>query len=92
MIFCSWMCLLLLDVSIGCVKSFLQNVSLFPFFFFFNHSFWPRRCGFLTFPCISFSCLMASEAVGWLWAWMGSSSDHMIVFAVGSWGFSGGLF
>ena len=44
--------------------SFNQNV-----YFFFNHSFWPYRYGFLTFPYlweISFSCQMKSGTVSWL--------------------------
>ena len=43
-LFYSWLCLLLLHVSIGCVSHSFQNV---PFFY---HSFWPCRYGFLTFP------------------------------------------
>ena len=45
--------ILLLDISVGCVSDFFQDVSLFFVFFFFsfNHNFWPRRYGFLTFPC-----------------------------------------
>ena len=34
-LFYSWLCLLLLDVSIGCVSHSFQNVSFFPFFFSF---------------------------------------------------------
>ena len=44
---------------LGCVFSF------FPFFF--NHSFWPCCCGFLTFPyqwAISFSTQMILELSG----------------------------
>ena len=46
LLFYSWLCLLLLDVSIGCVGHNFQNVS-------FHHRFWSRRYGFLTF----FACL-----------------------------------
>ena len=67
-IFCYWMCRL--DVSIGCVSHFFQNVPFPPFLrFFFNHSFWPCRFGFLTFPClweIGISGQMISGIVSWL--------------------------
>ena len=59
----SWLCLLLLDVSIGSVSHSFQNLS------FFHHSFWPCCYEFLTFPClweISFSGQMISGTVSWL--------------------------
>ena len=80
----SWLCLLLLDVSIGCVSHSFQNVS------FFNHSFWPCSYRFLTLHClweISFSDQMINGTVSWLLG-LGSSSDHMIILvelSVGYW-------
>ena len=56
-----------LDVSIGCVSHSFQNVSFF--LSFINHSFWPCRCGFFTFPYlweISFSSQMIRGTVSWL--------------------------
>ena len=77
-----WLCLSLLDVSIGCVSYSFQNVS------FFNYSFWPCDDGLLTFPClweISFSGQMISGTVIWL-----LGLDR--IFKVDSLSFSGGLF
>ena len=48
------------------------GVSVIPFrmsLFLFNHSFWPCRYGFLTFPClweISFSSHIIGGTVSWL--------------------------
>ena len=58
-LFYPWLCLLLLDVSVIPFRTCL----------FFNHSFWPCRYGFLTFPClreISFSSQMINGTVSWL--------------------------
>ena len=58
-----WLCLLLLNVSIGCVSHSFQNVS------FFSHSFWSCHCRVLTFPCLwemSFSSQMISGTVSGL--------------------------
>ena len=44
---------------------------VFVFLFSFNHSFWPRRYGFLTFPClweIGFSSQMIVEPSVSYWA------------------------
>ena len=61
MIVFSWLGLLLLNVSIGCVSHFFQDASFFSLCF--NQCF-RHCCGFLTFPClweISFSSQMIVE-------------------------------
>ena len=54
----------------GCAFYYWMCQSYFLFrMSFFNHSFWPCRYGFLTFPClweITFSGQMISETVSWL--------------------------
>ena len=76
--FDSWLCLLLLDVSIGRVSHFFQNVSFFPIIVFGLH-------GSLTLLCfweISFSGQMILVTVSWLLDLIESSSDHMIILVV----------
>ena len=67
-----WMIVLFMAVSfaIGCVDRICQSfLSECVFFIFSDHSFWPCRYGFLTFPClweINFSSQMITGTVSWL--------------------------
>ena len=58
---------MVMSFIIGRDSNFLQDVC----FLSFNPSFWPGRCGLLTFPCLwktSFSCQMIVELSVPYWA------------------------
>ena len=85
-LFYSWLCLLLSDMSFGCVSHFFQGASFSPFCPFLQPWFSTLLSWILTFLCLwekSFSGKMIMEPLLGYWAWIGSSSDHFIVFNCG---------
>ena len=91
------MCFIIGYVNWMC-QSFLSGCVFL--FFSFSHSFWARRYGFLTYPCLwemGFSSQMIMEPSVCYWTYIGSSSDHIFILLVTHWnwrelGFGGGLY